>query len=88
MIALGGGRLALEIGGKVIKDRKDRVAFLKENAGVSVFDAKLEDLLPKPAKKVKEGIQAAELILITSQEIDELGEATTWPKPGFKSTAC
>jgi hypothetical protein len=75
VIALGGGRLALEIGGKVIKDRKDRVAFLKENAGVSVFDAKLEDLLPKPAKKVKEGIQAGELILITSQEIDELGEA-------------
>ena len=41
----------------------------------AVFDAKLEDLLPKPAKKVKEGIQTAELILITSQEIDELGEA-------------
>ena len=60
-----------EIGGEVIKDRKDRVAFLKEYAGVSVFDAKLDDLLPKPTKKVKEGIQSAELILITSQEIDE-----------------
>ena len=43
VVAIGGGRLALEIGGKVIKDRKDRVAFLKENAGVAVFDAKLED---------------------------------------------
>src|ERR1019366_4799923 len=51
VVALGGGKLALEIGGKVIKDRKDRVAFLKENAGVSVFDAKLEDLLPKPWPK-------------------------------------
>jgi hypothetical protein len=30
---------------------------------------------PKPAKKVKDGIQSAQLILITSQEIDELGEA-------------
>jgi len=40
VVAVGGGKLALEIGGKVIKDRKDRVAFLKENAGVSVFDAK------------------------------------------------
>src|ERR1022692_844049 len=29
VIALGGGRLALEIGGKIIKDRKDRVAVLK-----------------------------------------------------------
>src|SRR6266481_2701133 len=75
VVTVGGGKLALEIGGKVIKDRKDRVAFLKENAGVSVFDAKLDDLLPKPAKKVRDGIQNAQLILITSQEIDELGEA-------------
>jgi hypothetical protein len=75
VVTLGGGKLALEIEGKVIRDRKDRVAFLKENAGVAVFDAKLEDLFPKPAKKVKEGIQNASLILITSQEIDELGEA-------------
>ena len=34
VVGVGGGKLALEIGGKVIKDRKDRVAFLKENAGV------------------------------------------------------
>jgi hypothetical protein len=74
VVAVGGGKLALETGGKVIKDRKDRVAFLKENAGVPVFDAKLEDLLPKAGKKVKEGIESAKLILITSQEIDDLGE--------------
>jgi hypothetical protein len=75
VVGAGDGKLALEIDGKVMKDRKDRVAFLKENAGVSVFDAKLDDLLPKPAKKVRDGIQSAQLILITSQEIDELGEA-------------
>src|SRR5205814_9143526 len=74
VVAVGGGKLALEICGKVIKDRKDRMAFLKEHAGVSVFDAKLDDLLPKPTKKVRDGIQNAQLILITSQEIDELGE--------------
>ncbi len=74
VVSVGGGKLALEIGGQVVKDRKDRVAFLKEHAGVSVFDAKLDDLLPKPARRVKEGIQSARLILITSQEIDELGE--------------
>ena len=74
VVGVGGGKLALEISGTVIKDRRDRVAFLKEHAGVSVFDAKLDDLLPKPAKKVKDGIQNAQLILITSQEIDELGE--------------
>jgi len=75
VVAVGGGKLALEIAGTVIKDRKDRVAFLKEHAGVSVFDSKLEDLLPKPTRKVKDGIQNSDLILITSQEIDELGEA-------------
>jgi hypothetical protein len=75
VVAVGGGKLGLEIGGKVIKDRKDRVAFLKEHAGVTVFDCKLDDLLPKPSKKVKDGIQSAELVLVTSQEIDELGEA-------------
>jgi hypothetical protein len=75
VVAVGGGKLALEIGGKVIKDRKDRVAFLKEHAGVTVFDCKLDDLLPKPNKKVKDGIQTAQLVLVTSQEIDELCEA-------------
>lgn len=75
VVSVGGGKLALEISGEIIKDRKDRVAFLKENAGVVVFDAKLEDLFPKPTKKIKEGIQNAQLTLITSQEIDELGEA-------------
>ena len=75
IVSIGGGKLAVEIAGKVIKDRKDRMAFMKEHAGVTVFDAKLEDLLPKPSKKVKDGIQTNELILITSQEIDELGES-------------
>src|SRR5262249_8549773 len=75
VVAVGGGKLALELGGKIIKDRKDRVAFLKENAGATVFDCKLDDLLPKPTKKVKDGIQTAQLILVTSQEIDELCEA-------------
>ena len=75
VVGVGNGKVALEVGGNVIKDRKDRVAFLKDNAGVPVFEAKLEDLLPKPTKKIKEGIQSAQLILITSQEIDELCEA-------------
>lgn len=75
VVAVGGGKLGLEIVGKVITDRKDRVAFLKEHAGVTVFDCKLDDLLPKPTKKVKDGMQSAELVLVTSQEIDELCEA-------------
>jgi hypothetical protein len=75
VVALGGGKLGVEIAGTVVKDRKDRIAFLKAHAGVPVFDAKLDDLLPKPVKKIRDGIQGAELVLITSQEIDELCEA-------------
>ncbi len=75
VVAVGLGKLGLQIDRTVIKDRKDRVAFLKAHAGVPVFDAKLDDLLPKPSKKVRDGVQAAKLVLITSQEIDELCEA-------------
>jgi PglZ domain len=77
LVALGNGKVALDIGGTIIKDRKDRIVFLKKHAGAAVFDCKLDDLLPKPAKKVKEGIQKAQLILVTSQEIDEFGEKDT-----------
>jgi len=34
----------------------------------------LDNLLPKPSKRVREGIKNAQLILVTSQEIDELCE--------------
>jgi hypothetical protein len=70
VVIAGGGKLALEISGTVIKDRKDRLAFLKEHAGVEVFDVKLDALLPKPPKKVREGIENAQLVLVTSQEIE------------------
>ncbi len=75
IVPVGNGKLALELAGTVIKDRKDRIAFLKAHAGVPVAEAKLDDLLPKPSKKLKDAIGAAELALITSQEIDELCEA-------------
>jgi hypothetical protein len=75
VVPVGGGKLGLEVAGTVIRDRKDRIAFLKAHAGVPVADAKLDDLLPKPSKKLKDAIGAADLVLITSQEIDALCEA-------------
>ncbi len=74
VVSVSGGKLALEIDGTFIKDRNDRVEFLKKHAGVTVFDIKLDNLLPKPLKKVREGIANSQLILVTSQEIDELCE--------------
>lgn len=84
VIPVGNGKLGLEIDGIVLKDRKDRIAFLKTHAGVSVFDAKLDDLLPKPQKKVREGVQNAQLVLVTSQEIDELCEADNIAQARFQ----
>jgi len=74
VVSVGGGKLGVEIEGTVLKDRKDRVAFLKSHADVPVFEAKLDNLLPKPSKKIRDGIRDAQLVLITSQEIDELCE--------------
>lgn len=74
VVSVGGGKLALEVDGTIVKNRNDRIAYLEARAGVPVFAAKLDDLLPKPRKKVREGIESAKLILVTSQEIDELCE--------------
>lgn len=73
LLDAGGGKLALRIDGTVVKDRPDRVKLLKANAGATVYDAKLEDLLAN-RKAVLNGIAGAELVLVTSQEIDLLCE--------------
>ncbi|MGH7493123.1 MAG: PglZ domain-containing protein [bacterium] len=70
-------KLALAINDAIVKERKDRVSFLKANTGVPVFEIKLEELLPRPRKKVREAISNAKLILVTSQEIDDLGEGAS-----------
>ncbi len=74
IVPVGEGKLGFEIKGTVIKDRKDRMKFVKANAGADVFDSKLDDLLPKPKRETEDGIRGAKLILVTSQEIDSLGE--------------
>jgi hypothetical protein len=75
----GHGEINAEINGTLLRDRKDRINYLCETGGVKVFVAKLEDLLPKPKKKIQQGIQEAELVFITSQEIDALCEADNVP---------
>ncbi len=74
VVTTGDGKLALEVSGVVIRGPRDRVKFLKANAGVAVFDVRLDDLLPSPKSEVREGIHDSELILVTSQEIDALCE--------------
>lgn len=68
----GGGKLALEFGGRFFKDRKDRVKYLSEITH-GFYETKLETLVPA-SKAIREAIKLAQFVLVTSQEIDLLGE--------------
>ncbi|MCL4532428.1 MAG: PglZ domain-containing protein, partial [Actinobacteria bacterium] len=73
LLQVADSKLALEVDGVVLKDRKDRIDFLKSRSGATLYTAKLEDLFPLK-KAVRTGIEQAGLVLITSQEIDQLAE--------------
>ena len=78
VVPAGEGRLALEIGGTVIKSRPDRMRYLEgfaKNSGLKFFECLLDDLLPKPKNSISKAISEADLIVVTSQEIDELCES-------------
>lgn len=69
------GKIALKIGETMLKDRASRVKYLAEAAGVQAFATKLDDLLVGPSKRIREAIEAAQLVLVTSQEIDGICES-------------
>jgi hypothetical protein len=74
---VGEGRLALEIGGTTIKSRPDRMKYLDDFAkksGLRFFACNLDDLLAKSRNWISKSIGEADLIVVTSQEIDELCE--------------
>ncbi|MCS7166353.1 MAG: PglZ domain-containing protein [Gemmatales bacterium] len=74
LVALKDGRLGVKIGARVIADRKDRLQYIRERVSCNVRDCKLEQLLPKPNKRREQDLAQATLLVVTSQEIDELGE--------------
>lgn len=68
----GTSKLKVSLHGEVLKNRADRIAYLKEHAGVPVVDLKLED--PKGFRRKLRDIASPALILVTSREIDQSGE--------------
>ena len=57
----------------MLKNRQDRIAYLKERAGVPVVDLRLED--PRNfRRKLKDLSAGPALIFVTSREIDQSGE--------------
>jgi len=69
--AKGGLTVALE--GQTLKDRKSRLAHMEEKVSGGFMALKLANVLRLGAKRKKE-LKEADLIVVTSQEIDRLGE--------------
>ena len=72
LVASSGG-LEVRIDGAPVSSRTQRLEWLEANAGVPVCTAKLADVL-KPAFRRRKDFVSAKLVVITSQEIDLLGE--------------
>lgn len=62
-----------QIGEVVLKDRKNRFDWLRKKVNGKVAGLKLGDIV-KPTKKTKDEIGEADLVIVTSQEIDEICE--------------
>jgi hypothetical protein len=75
-VAESGGELVVRVDGRPLKDRAARVRLLRDLLGDRFAEIKLNDLV-KSARKVQEMVQSAEVVLVTSQEIDRRGEESS-----------
>lgn len=75
VVRVSKGNLGLKIGDDVLGRRQDRIEYLKRHLepSRSVYETKLEDLFGSP-RKAKQKAADADLVFVTSQEIDEQGE--------------
>lgn len=68
------GKLSLEVNGAKADTRNERLKYFEEKCPSSLDVFELEEVI-NPKKSVRERIKKAELIIITSQEIDSLCES-------------
>lgn len=76
LLDAGDGHVAVKIGATVLENRASRLKHVHATSGFKVHDLKLNELM-KPKKSLKDEIAKAELVLVTSQEIDRRGEETS-----------
>lgn len=67
------GKLAITVEGQALRDRQGRMAYFAERVSNGLVVLKLAEVLKLGSKRKKELAQAR-LIVVTSQEIDRLGE--------------
>lgn len=65
----------ISIGPDRMASRNERIAYLEKKSGVATVTYKLGDIL-RISKKIKDDIKNAMLVVVTSQEIDQIGEKT------------
>lgn len=75
IVSTGSSRLAAEVSGTLLKDRKDRMAFARGRIK-RTYEDKLSSLFA-PAASVKRAMEDAALVMITSEEIDAICESST-----------
>jgi len=69
----GAGKLEVRLHGRLLRNRADRIAYLREKAGVPVVDLRLED--PKGfRRRLRDLGDRPALVVATSREIDQSGE--------------
>jgi hypothetical protein len=68
-----GGKMTISLGSSMLKDRPSRIKYFGESVGKKVASLRLNELI-KPSKKVVTTIQEADVMLVTSQEIDRWAE--------------
>ena len=73
-LQLSGKTLSPSVAGTPLANREARMGFLQANVDKRVAIAKLEDLIPAPTKALAAKLRGAELVVVTSQEIDQLAE--------------
>jgi hypothetical protein len=74
VVPAGEGKVGLQIGSTLLKDRQGRLAWLRNQVNEPLAITTLEAMLPKPAPALHNELQQAQMIVVTSQEIDELAE--------------
>ena len=81
VIAAGASKLALELDGEALRDRKSRLKWLAQRVTIGpggaqarVMTSTLDDLLTLK-HGLKTQLETADLVVITSQEIDAVGES-------------
>lgn len=73
IVEVGEGKLGYQIDDTILKERSDRVEYLKQFVAGNLLDLKLDELRIR-RKAVQDKIAEADFILVTSQEIDQFGE--------------